>query len=120
MKNAAMLCAIAAAAAAGTVIFAGIKLMGIGQKTTGIVYGMVGAALIYQAYAAYSGIGKTGTAADNVATLNKTFGNKWSSMTNAGSVKFLPTEAVPPQTLTVTPINNFLEAMGLPPRPPLG
>lgn len=83
MKGWALACAIAAAAAGAVVIFAGIKLIGLEQKTMGLVYTMVGGVLIYQAWAAYSGIGKGEAAAKNIADLKFKYGNKWAKITPA-------------------------------------
>ncbi|MCX5786774.1 MAG: hypothetical protein NTX59_13920 [Elusimicrobia bacterium] len=79
MKSYAMYCCIAACVAAGFVMIAGMKLRGLDQKMTGMIYMGVGAILMYQAYAAYSGIGEGGTAAQDISTLT---GNGNAEFTN--------------------------------------
>lgn len=82
MLKIAVVTAYAAIAAAAVVIFAGLMLMNkYGQKWMGIMYMMMGAALIWQAYQALAGVGKAMSAEGMKAKFAGTF---WSKITPGG------------------------------------
>lgn len=78
--NMAVICAMLACAAAAVVIFAGMKLRGLDQKMMGMVYMMVGGVLIWQAYAAVSGISEGSSAVIEKGLVDKGSGIFWKAI----------------------------------------